>query len=359
MQNFIVLEQYCLTPDSTHKEVFWLNLTPLDDSQKLDYQPGDWLCVKAYNPQSLVSALLERLSLSPQQLVTLRRAGEVTVECALSEHLEITQLNPAILNKLQRSYGLGEWEDRHAMIDYAEGKDILDLLDAFPQIAEMGEEALSLLSPLAPRFYSIASMNKDNSVSILYKLVAYENAERHRHGAATGMMKRFAVGDVVSAELRPNPGFKLPPDSTVPVIMIGAGTGVAPFIGFMQQREQQQAQDNLLFFGETTQAEHCLCCEQLEAWQKAGLLKCYFAFSRDQAHKVYVQQRLWEQKSEVWQGLQQGAHLYICGSQNNLMDSVHRTLLAILESEVDLDGEAAEAYLKEMKKQKRLQLDVY
>ncbi|WP_319381004.1 NADP oxidoreductase [Thiomicrorhabdus sp.] len=359
MQIFTVREQRCLTPDSPFKEVYRLNLVPQDEGVRLDYQPGDWLCIKAYNPQPLVSAILDRLSLAPEQVVVLRRAGEITAESALREHLELTQLNPAILNKLQRTYGLGEWSDRHAMIEYARGKDILDLLEAFPEIAEMGEEALALFSPLAPRFYSIASMNMDNSVSILYKLVAYENAERFRHGVATGMMKRFAIGDRVEAELRPNPGFKLPQEPEVPVVMIGAGTGIAPFIGFMQQRCQQGAKENVLFFGETTRAEHCLCCDELEEWQQAGWLQCHFAFSRDQAHKVYVQQRLWEQRAIVWNCLQQGAHFYVCGSQSNLMDSVHRTFLAILEAQAALDSEAAEAFLKEMKKQKRLQLDVY
>lgn len=380
-----VAKNQCITPNSDDKSIFYLTFDlPKDLKADEVYAPGDWLTVQAANRLEMVSAILLKLGLTGSENIELRRAGLVNCKLALQQHLELTQLNPAILNKLQRQFGFNEWPDRQAMIDYAYGKDILDLLESFPFLQQQGVEFLNLLSPLAPRYYSIASApDESNSVSILYRKVDYLALERQRFGVASCMLAEIEEGQQLDIEFKNNPTFKLPQDPKTAVIMIGSGTGLAPFIGFMQQRALSElvsfgdatgkAQDkttnkttglvkpalNYLFFGETYKETNCLFCSQLEAWQEQGILQTYFAFSRDQAEKIYVQDQINQQRELVWNLLNQQAHLYICGSQTTMAESVKETLLTIFEELGGLDAQSADDYWHELRKQKRLQMDVY
>jgi len=361
-----VLRHDCLTPSSNAKLIHSLTLGATDKTtEKLDYEPGDWVTVQPQNKPELVELILGELSLQGSEEIELRRFGTVSVKNALTSHLEITQLNPAILNKLQRQMQFGNWSGRQEMIDFAYGKDILDLLDYFPQLKTMGVEFLSLLSPLAPRYYSIASANlKQTQLSILYRQVCYEHNGRQRFGVASNFLCDLAVNDQVEVEIKNNPTFKLPTDTRKPIVMIAAGTGIAPFVGFMQQRAFQFEQGEklgkaLMFFGETTRKEHCLFCEEFEAWQQQGLVENYCAFSREQDEKVYVQHKLQEQAKALWSLLQQGAYFYVCGSQARLAVAVKATMLTIFQQKGGLTEEAASDYWDELRKQKRLQQDVY
>ena len=372
-----VAKNQCITPKSNDKSIFYLTFDlPKEANANEVYEPGDWLTIQATNRPEMVSAILLKLGLTGNENIEIRRAGLVNCKQALQQHLELTQLNPAILNKLQRQFGFNEWPDRQAMIDYAYGKDILDLLESFPQLQQQGLEFLNLLSPLAPRYYSIASApNESNTVSILYRKVDYLSFERQRFGVASCMLAELEVGQKLDVEFKNNPTFKLPQDPETPVIMVGSGTGLAPFIGFMQQRALQEfvsADDftdkrtglekrglNYLFFGETHKESNCLFCSQLEAWQEQGVLQTYFAFSRDQAEKVYVQDQLNQQRELVWSLLNRQAHLYICGSQTTMAESVKETLLTIFEELGGLDAKSADDFWHELRKQKRLQMDVY
>lgn len=354
----------CLTPDSQDKSIYYLTLQQAQ-GETLNYQPGDWLTVDVHNPSEIVNQLLEALGLTGSESIELRRTGLVTSAQALTSHLELTQLNPAILNKLQRQFSLGSWESRQAMMDYAYGRDILDLLELYPELKEQGLAFLNLLSPLAPRYYSIASapLQKDK-VSILYKAVQYQTNNRQRYGVASNFLSKCQTDEPISVEIKANPTFKLPENSEKSIIMIGAGTGLAPFIGFMQQRQRQLEQGqgvgaNLLFFGETYQATNCLCCEQLQQWQKSGLIESHLAFSRDQEEKVYVQHRLIEQADKVWSLIRSGAQLYICGSQTVLAKAVKEVLLTIFVEKGEMDTEQAQQLWQSLRKEKRLQLDVY
>ncbi|QCU90881.1 NADP oxidoreductase [Thiomicrorhabdus sediminis] len=364
----VVVDQKCLTPNSDLKTVYYLRLESADAATPLQYEPGDWLTVAVKNPTPLIKRLLARLNLDGDETIELRRAGRVSSQQALSEYLEITQLNPAILSKVQRQYSLGDWADRQAMIDFAYGKDILDLLDLFPNLAKQGIEFLQLLAPLAPRYYSIASAcladKGDTEIAILYRAVHYQTNGRERFGVASNYLAQLKAGDILEVEVKANPTFKLPEQSATPIMMIGAGTGLAPFIGFMQQRAWQQQQgENVglswLFFGEVSKQDHCLFCEQLEAWQQQGVLQASLAFSRDQKEKIYVQHRLLEQASSVWQLLEQGAHLYICGNQNVMAEEVKNALLQIIVEQGQKAPDEAQDYWQQLRKERRLQLDVY
>lgn len=361
---FTVVSNHNLTALCSHKAIYHLVLAPA--GEPAGYQPGDWLTLQAHNPQAWVDALLSRLRLSGDEPLALRRVGEVTAREALRNHLEISQLNPAILNKLQRQHGLGDWADRQAMIDYAYGRDILDLLEAFPSLAAQGVDFLTLLAPLAPRYYSIASapVAVGEQVHLLVKQVVYPGPapdKRLHYGVASYAVSQLVAGDEVHAQIKSNPTFKLPEDPATPIIMIGAGTGLAPFIGFMQQRTQQAAGgENVLFFGETHRTCAFLFERELSVWQAQGKLQLHCAFSRDQAHKCYVQHRLWEQREAMWARMRdEGAVLYLCGSQFGLAQAVTATWLQILQTLGGYDEVGAQQQWQAWRESRRVQLDVY
>jgi len=361
-----VAQNACITPDSTDKAVYYLTFDlPSGVCAQETYAAGDWLTVQAQNHEGMVALVLGLLKLTGLETIELRRAGQVTTQQALTLHLELTQINPAILNKLQRQFGFNEWQDRQAMMDYVYGKDIVDLLETFPQLQQQGVDFLTLLSPLAPRYYSIASApDKSNTVSILYRKVEYNVNGRQRFGVASCMLADVEAGQELEVSFKSNPTFKLPQNMATPIIMIGSGAGLAPFIGFMQQRASLAAGGadkgiNILFFGETYQKTNCLFCEEFEQWQNQGVLQTYYAFSRDQAEKFYVQDRIKQNKEMVWRLLDEGAHLYICGSQTTMAEAVKQTLLEIFEEFGGFDAQAADQYWHQLRKQKRLQMDVY
>jgi len=364
--NLSVVANTCLTDHSVDKSIYYLTLRiPQNSNENLSYEAGDWLTVQPENSSEMVSDILEELALIGDETIELRRAGLVTSQQALQKHLELTQLNPAILNKLQRQMGLGDWVDRQAMMDYAYGRDILDLLALFPELKELGIEFLAFLSPLAPRYYSIASAPINASeVSILYKAVQYKTNQRMRYGVASSMLQNCKQDEVLQVELKSNPTFKLPKNSDTPIIMVGAGTGLAPFIGFMQSREKsgrlgEFPGEALLFFGETHQKTNCLFCDEFKRWQAQGLVDCYYAFSRDQTEKIYVQQRIVEQAEKLWALMNKGAHFYMCGSQTQLAESVKQTMLEVFQNQGAMSLEGAQEFWLDLKRNKRLQMDVY
>ncbi len=364
---FRVISNQNITHLCQDKALYHLVLQSEND-QILDYQPGDWLTLQAANQPEWVDALLAELSLSGQESIELRRVGLVSVKQALTHHLEISQLNPAILNKIQRQYGLGDWVDRQAMMDYATGRDILDLLQTFTSLKDLGLEFLSLLSPLAPRYYSIASapIAVGNTIHLVVKLVSYlpESdmglANRKHYGVTSYAVSQLKPGQVVEGDIKANPSFKLPEDPTVPIIMIGAGTGIAPYIGFIQQRVTDNASgQNTLFFGETHQACSFLFGDYLQACQKTGQLNLFTAFSRDQAEKNYVQHVMQQQAELLWQQVEMGAIIYICGDQHGLAKSVENTWLELIMQFYKVDMQSAQSTWQDWRKQKRVQLDVY
>lgn len=370
---FRVISNQNITHLCQDKALYHLVLQP-ENGERLDYQAGDWLRLKADNQPDWVEAILAELSLSGEEFIELRRIGRVSVEQALTHYLEISQLNPAILNKIQRQYGLGDWLDRHAMMDYARGKDILDLLQIFPSLKALGLEFLSLLSPLAPRYYSIASapIAVGNTVHLLVKLVTYLPEELSEEGGGLGLANRRHYGvasysvsqlqaeDLVEGEIKPNPTFKLPLDPATPIIMIGAGTGIAPYIGFIQQRVADNASgQNTLFFGETHQACSFLFGDYLQLRQKTGQLNLFCAFSRDQTEKIYVQDLIQQQAKTLWQQVEQGAIIYICGDQWSLAMSVENSWIKLIMQFDKVDLQTAQSTWQAWRKQRRVQLDVY
>lgn len=353
-----VVSNQNLTPLSEDKTVYHLVLHSTD---VLDYEVGDWLTVSCQNAPSLVDLFLQKMALTGDELFELRRVGQMPLREALLNYLELTQINPGILNKLQRQKGLDLWPDRQAMIDFVYGRDIVDLVDEFEWIKPLGMDFITLLSRLAPRYYSIASCAKtvgDKQVELVYKKVDYVSHQRQKHGVATQFMAQLAKGQTVEAEVMSNKNFKLPKIESTPIILLSAGVGVAPFIGFMQQRMQaSMPTKNWLFYGDTHADTNFIFKDQWQKWVVQGGLKLTTAFSRDQAEKFYVQDALWENKDAVWAWIEQGAVLYICGSRAGFAKSIEAILKRIF-TEVGYQEDAS-LFWQTLKDEHKLQMDVY
>ncbi len=347
LQTYRVLERRLETAPDAPKRVHCLRLRC-----EAPWTPGDWFLVQPHNPQTVVADVLAALGLSGAERIELRRQGEMTAEEALAAHLEITQLDPAVLNRLQRKHGIGDWADRAQMAAYAQGRNLADLLCDWPQARALELALLPLLSPLAPRYYSIASSPRatPGEVHLLFREVGRTVCDRYHPGAATHMLAQLRAGDHVMGRVQPNRHFRLPEDGGLPVIMIGAGVGLAPFMGFVAHRLAQGDEgENWLFFGETHRDRTFLCRSQLETWVEMGRLHLVTAFSRDQAEKCYVQHRLKEYGDVLVKQVDSGAHVYLCGDKRRMAPVVLQTLTDVL-------GERRMAALKA---EKRLKTDVF
>lgn len=332
----------------------------------LHYQAGDALGVWFSNDPKLVEELLSSLNLNGDVPVQL---GDelLALREALVDKFELTQSYPTFVKGyaelVKNASLLSLTEDKGALRDYLAKHQIVDIVKAYPgKIDE--QQFASLLRPITPRLYSIASSQSEveDEVHLTVGLVEYEKDGQIRQGGASGFLaSRLEEGQTVKVFVEANDNFKLPADPNTPVIMVGPGTGIAPFRAFMQEREAQEAEGkNWLFFGNPNFTQDFLYQVEWQRWVKEGLLnKVSLAFSRDQAEKIYVQHRLLEQGKEVFAWLQQGAHLYVCGDANHMAKDVHDALLKIISAEGGLTAEQAEAYLNDLRKAKRYQRDVY
>jgi sulfite reductase (NADPH) flavoprotein alpha-component len=246
---------------------------------------------------------------------------------------------------------------------YLEGRQIIDLLEDFPAQLS-GAQLAGLLRKLPPRLYSVASALEANpdEAHLLVGVVRYQSHGRARRGVASGFVaERLGVGDRLQVYVKPNRNFRLPEDPDRPIVMIGPGTGVAPYRAFLQHRRAAGAAGrNWLFFGDRSFTHDFLYQLEWQEWLKDGLLtRLDVAFSRDQPEKIYVQHRMWERRAELFAWLEDGAHLYVCGDEKAMAKDVHAMLAAIVADRSGRAAEAAEAYLADLKKQRRYQRDVY
>lgn len=334
----------------------------------LAYQPGDALGVLAHNDPALVEALLTSLNLPPEAPVQIGDAS-LPLADALGQYYEITTLTRPFLAAYAALADSGKLADlltegnEDALRAYLAGRQIIDVVQEFPLPGLVAGQFVSLLRRLPPRLYSLASSLAacPDEAHVTVAAVRYESLGRQRLGvASTWLADRVQPGDTVPVFIERNENFRLPAQPDTPVIMIGPGTGVAPFRAFLQEREATGAGGrNWLFFGDRHFHTDFLYQTEWQAWHKAGLLtRLDVAFSRDQAQKVYVQQRLRERAAEVYAWLQDGAHVYVCGATGMAAD-VHAALRDIVAGEGKLDAAAAEDYLRELSRNRRYQRDIY
>ncbi|CZF84132.1 Sulfite reductase [NADPH] flavoprotein alpha-component [Grimontia celer] len=332
----------------------------------LTYQPGDALGVYYTNSPELADEILAKVGLTGDETVEV--AGEsLPLRQALIEKFEITAANPqqvAAIAELSGSKKLQKLaEDKDKLRQYANNTQVVDVLSE-KKTKLTAEQLAGLLRKLTPRLYSIASSQEEvgEEVHLTVGLVEFQNGDNTRFGGASGFLSQRAEdAESVKVFIEHNNNFKLPADDNAPVIMVGPGTGIAPFRAFMQERDARGAEGkNWLFFGDRTFTQDFLYQVEWQKFLKDGLLsKIDLAFSRDQAEKVYVQHKIVEQGKEVWQWLQDGAYLYICGDATYMAKDVHEALITVAQEQGGKSREDAENYLNELRKAKRYQKDVY
>jgi len=332
----------------------------------LTYQAGDALGVWFKNDDVLANELIAALELNATDKVEVS-GDSVDLETALIEKLEITQTSVNFVEfwaqQSQNAELLSLIEDKNATREFAANHQVVDVVKSAPAKVE-AQAFVEALRKITPRLYSIASSQSevDEEVHLTVGLVEYQHNGSTRTGGASGFLgARLEEGAEVKVFVEHNDNFRLPENGDTPVIMIGPGTGVAPFRAFMQEREAQDAEgDNWLFFGDQTFTQDFLYQVEWQGYLKSGLLnKIDLAFSRDQAEKIYVQDRLKENAAEVFEWLERGAHVYICGDMSRMAKDVESALIEIISTQGKLDEEQAQQYLKDLRNDKRYQKDVY
>jgi sulfite reductase (NADPH) flavoprotein alpha-component len=362
-----VLDNLNLNGRGSNKETRHLELSL--EGSGISFQPGDSLGIYPENDPELVDLLLAELKWNPEESVTINKQGEVlSLRDALTTHYEITTLTKPLLEKAAKLTGNSDLQelinDSEKVKSYLEGHDLLDVVRDFGPLLSTPQEFVSILRKMPARLYSIASSLTANpdEVHLTIGAVRYHANGRDRKGVCSIFTAdRLQPGDSVPIYIQQNENFKLPANPETPIIMVGPGTGVAPFRSFMQEREEMGAEGkSWMFFGDQHFVTDFLYQTEWQKWLKDGVLtKMDVAFSRDTAEKVYVQHRMLEQSEELFEWLQEGAHVYICGDEKHMAHDVHQTLIGIIEKEGSLSREEAEAYLAEMQQQKRYQRDVY
>lgn len=358
-----VLSNIVLTDQGSAKEVFHLELS-LEDSG-IQYQPGDILAVNVPNAAELVEQVLRLSGLAAADKVVLQ-GQELSLFQALQEHRELSSVTRRQLQAYAKQIGHAPLEtasqDNTALQDWLYAADWVDVLQEFP--AQLTAQALvDVLRPLQPRQYSIASSPTAHvdEVHLLIKRVVYDFQGRTHWGTASNGLAQVTVGTRVAVSVKENPHFKLPQDPQTPVIMIGAGTGIAPFRSFLFEREAQGIRGNTwLFFGEQRfRSDFLYQAEWLQLMENGTLERMNVAFSRDQAQKHYVQHRVHESAAELYQWLAAGAHVYVCGDMHGMAKDVHQTLLAIVQEQGGYTEADANALLEQWIAECRYQRDVY
>ncbi|MDK7667634.1 assimilatory sulfite reductase (NADPH) flavoprotein subunit [Cytobacillus oceanisediminis] len=360
-----VLENLNLNGRGSNKETRHLEISL--EGSGLTYQPGDSLGVYPENDPELVDLLLAEMSWDPEETVRVKEET-VTLKEALTAHFEITVLTKPLVEKAAKFSGNEELQqlvsDSNQLKSYMVGRDLIDLVRDFKPWNGSAQEFVSILRKMPARLYSISSSFKANpdEVHLTIGAVRYDAHGRERKGVCSILCaERLQPGDTLPVFIQHNENFKLPENPDTPIIMVGPGTGIAPFRSFMQEREESGADGkSWLFFGDQHFVTDFLYQTEWQKWLKDGVLtKLDVAFSRDGDEKVYVQHRMQENSKELFQWLQEGAAVYICGDEKNMAHDVHNALIDIIEKEGGISRDQASEYLADMQKNKRYQRDVY
>ena len=361
-------ERRALTADGSTKMTMHLNFA-LDDTA-LEYEAGDACGVVAQNDPSLVEEILSLLTFDGSEMVELPKVGRVSVQEALMHHLQPTRLTRKIVQEFAEKsqcrnlLALLPTEQGAPLEAFIHGRGLIDLLEEYPGVVESPADLVAMLPRLAPRLYSIASSPKIHTgeVHCTIAVVRYRSHNRERGGVASTMLEgRVDVGQRVPIYIQPNKRFRIPADGSVPMIMIGPGTGIAPFRAFLHERRAQGHKGcNWLFFGERRAKTDFLYEQELrEMFSMGHLTRLDTAFSRDQVHKLYVQDRMLEHGAEIWRWLNDGAQLYVCGDASKMAKDVDAALHNVVQTHGGMCSDAACEYVVQLHDDKRYHRDVY
>jgi len=334
----------------------------------LTYEAGDALGVVPVNCPELVDDIIAALKAKPDENV---KFGDniMSLREALTHHFDITKPSQEMLVAVAKAAPQSELaaliapEKREDLKKWLWGRQVIDLLYLLPA-PMLVSEFIPLLKRLIPRLYSISSSPKAHpgEVHLTVGAVRYESHGRVRKGvASTFLADRVGDTEFVKVFVQPSHGFKPPANGDTPMIMVGPGTGIAPFRAFLEERQATAAKGkNWLFFGDQKKDTDFLYDELLTGWEKSGLLtRLDLAFSRDQEKKIYVQDRMRENAAELWSWLEAGAHFYVCGDASRMAKDVDAALHKIVETAGGRSAEDAKTYVAKLKSDKRYQRDVY
>jgi sulfite reductase (NADPH) flavoprotein alpha-component len=362
------LDAVILNGEGTSKETLHIEFSLAGSG--LSYEPGDVLAVIPVNAPDVVQAVLQAAKLTGNETIEVKNVGSKLLADALREDFDITALSRAVLTKLAEAADsatlrelLAE-DSKERLKEYNHGREIVDALTDFAPHGLSAQALAGIFRKLPPRLYSIASspLAHEDEVHLTVAAVRYETHGRKRKGVcSTYLADLVKPGENVQLFVQPNKNFRLPADGATPVIMVGPGTGVAPFRAFVEHRAALGSTGkNWLFFGDQHYTYDFLY--QLE-WQdhlKNGTLtRLDVAFSRDQPEKVYVQDRMIEHAKELYEWLEAGAYFYVCGDAERMAHDVNEALISVVEFQAGITREAAESYVEDLKKAKRYQRDVY
>lgn len=363
-----VVRNINLNGDGSNKETRHLELSL--EGSGLSYIPGDALGILPSNDPELVSSIIEEMKWNPEEEVIISKQGEtLSLKEALTTYFEITLLSKKIL---QQAADLTENEELHKLLsaenadqvkEYCNGRDLLDMLREFGPWKATAQDVVSMLRKMTARLYSIASSISahPNEVHLTIGAVRYTTHGRERKGVCSiQVADRTQDGDTIPVFVQPNKHFHLP-ETDKDIIMVGPGTGIAPFRSFIEERAVTKATGKAwLFFGDQHEACDFLYKEELDKYLNDGVLTTLTtAFSRDTDKKVYVQDKMRENSQELFEWLENGASFYVCGDKQKMAKDVHEALIDVIEKEGKMTREDAVAYLDEVKKQGRYERDVY
>ncbi|MGA4517604.1 assimilatory sulfite reductase (NADPH) flavoprotein subunit [Solibacillus silvestris] len=360
-----VLESINLNGRGSNKKTQHLELSL--EGSGLTYEPGDSVGILPENDANLVTALQLSLGFEGSEVVTVKNHSKSLNE-ALTLHFEITVLTKPLLQKLavfsENDKLEALLEDDSKLKEYVYGRDLLDVVQTFGPFNWNAQQFVDQLRKNPVRLYSIASSQKANEeeVHLTIGKVFYKVDERERLGVVSGQVaERIEIGDKIPVYIHKNPNFRLPENAQTPIIMIGAGTGIAPYRSFLEERAEAGIESNAwLFFGDQHFVTDFLYQTELQRWLKDGTLtKLSVAFSRDTEQKVYVQHRLLENAEEVYRWLNEGAVIYVCGDEKYMAHDVDQTLRKIVAEQGSKTEEEVTLFFNELKSQKRYQRDVY
>ncbi len=335
----------------------------------LNYKPGDALGVYPLNNPAYVDDLLAALKMTGEESVTVAKEV-ITLRQAFIEKLDITALSRVNMEKYADLIGSNEiktlldGDHKENYKEYIWGRQILDLVEDYPADTITAQDFVNVLRRIPGRLYSIASSitAHPGQVHLLVGAVRYHSFDRDREGVcSTYLSGRLEQDQKLAVYVQPNKHFHVPEDSNTPIIMIGPGTGLAPFRAFLEERSATNAKGkNWLFFGDQHENTDFLYAEEMQKMQDEGLLtNLSLAFSRDQEQKIYVQTRLLEHAKELYEWLEQGAYFYICGDAERMAVDVHKALIETVAHEGRKSQQEAEEYVDEMLDSRRYQRDVY
>ena len=361
-----LLKNVLLNKDGSSKEVRHYEIGL--NGSGLTYEAGDALGVVPVNCHELVDDIIAALKVNPDENAKVGN-NIVSLREALTHQLDITKPSQELLAAVAKAAPQSELaallapERRDDLKKWLWGRHVIDLLELLPAPMPV-LELVPLLKRLVPRLYSISSSPKAHpgEVHLTVGAVRYESHGRIRKGvASTFLADRVGDTNYVKVYVQPSHGFKPPANGDTPMIMVGPGTGIAPFRAFLEERLATGAKGkNWLFFGDQTRVSDFLYEEQLTGWEKDGFLtRLNLAFSRDQAEKIYVQSRMLEHGAELWSWLEAGAHFYVCGDASRMAKDVDAALHAVIEKHGGKTADEAKAFVAKLKSDKRYQRDVY